>query len=410
MASTPNPLLQPFSAERYARRELSDVLAPPYDVISPSQRDVLARKSAHNIVHLILPEGNGDRYQHAASVQAVWRKEHVLTRDATPSVYVVTQRTQGSDGKALVRTGMLAAVAVEPYSAGRVKPHEKTHAGPKADRLALLRALHGTFEAIFLIAPDAAGRARAALARVTSAPASAEGAVDGVAVRLWCVGGPDAVALTGTVEGAPLYIADGHHRYETTLAYQQDNRAATRTVALVVPASDPGLTVLATHRVVRGSALEVAEFRQQLDRWFVVQDLDAGADPARVLRDLGRAGTASIIALPGHVLSAVLRPDVTPSLASELPDPTVRALDVARVDHLIVGPLLRNNARTLDYTPDAGAALAAVAGGAAAAVLLNPTTVEQVFAVADARGVMPQKSTFFVPKVPSGLVGLSYDA
>jgi uncharacterized protein (DUF1015 family) len=410
MDSSPGALLQPFAAERYAGRDLSPVIAPPYDVISPVDRAALARQSPHNIVHLILPEGNGDRYEHAARLYRQWRADGVLVRDSTPSVYVITQRSRLSDGRETLRTGMLAALAAEPYAARRVRPHEKTHAGPKADRLSLMRSLRATFESIFVIAPDQPGSLRERLAGVALTPATAEGSIGDVEVRLWRVSGADAIQLTTAVEGAPVYIADGHHRYETTLAYRAENPAASRTAALVVPASDPGLTVLATHRILQGKPLGAQVVRELLDPWFVVTDLGREA-PADALRRLGRNGTGCVVAVPDAVLGLAIRPEALRQLEADLPDPTVRALDVARVDHLVVAPLRERSGaeRPLEYTPDLDLAQKAVHDGAPAAVLLNPTSVAQVFAVADAQGVMPQKSTYFVPKVPSGLAGLSYD-
>src|SRR5882724_6886168 len=123
MTKSPSPVLQPFIGERYASAALDQPLAPPYDVISPADRAALVGKSAHNIVHLILPDGNGDRYEHAATLRRKWRTEGILVRDAEPSVYVVAQRSTLPDGRETVRTGMLAAVVAEPYQAGRVRPH-----------------------------------------------------------------------------------------------------------------------------------------------------------------------------------------------------------------------------------------------------------------------------------------------
>lgn len=404
-------VLQPFAGERYARADLSDVIAPPYDVISPDERAALAQKSPHNIVHLILPEGNGDRYAAAARHHQRWRDERVLVGDPEPSVYVLAQRMKGPGGRVITRVGMLAAVEAEPYDRGRVKPHEKTHAGPKADRLALMRALRATFESIFLIAPDSDGKMREALARAAKGAPTASGNVSSVETSLWRVSGPDAAALATLGGRQPLYIADGHHRYETTLAYRGENPAATHTVGLVVPAEDQGLTVLATHRIIRGKPLEPADVRPMLESNFDVEPLKHTESAQDALVRLGRRGTACIVVLRSTRLGATLRPEAVDRLAASIPEAPVRALDVARIDQLVVTPLQKLTAalQGLEYTPDSAVASAAVGSGASAAVLLNPTSVAQVIAVADARGVMPQKSTFFVPKVPSGLVGMRYD-
>ena len=403
------PLLQPFAGERFANKDLTPLLAPPYDVIQPTERTALASKSPHNIVRVILPDGNGDKYARAASLCRDWRAAGVLVRDAAPSVYVLAQRLRLPDGRTVTRTGMIAAVSAEPYSMGRVRPHEKTHAGPKQDRLSLLRALGGTFESIFLIAPDREGVLRDLLhQRTANVAPTATGEIDEVEIRLWQVSGPAAEALARAVDPAPLYIADGHHRYETTLAYRGEHPAATRTAALVVPATDAGLTVLATHRIINGGNLSAQTVRDILAPWFVVNDLGSEA-PAAALSRLASKGTACLIALPNATLGAVLRADAVSRLSEEIPDASVRALDVARIDRLAVAPLNeRSGGHHLEYTASLEAGLAAARSGAAAVVLLNPTTVSQVFAVADAGAVMPQKSTYFVPKVPSGLAGLFY--
>jgi uncharacterized protein (DUF1015 family) len=410
MDSSLSPLLQPFAGERFASADLTPLLAPPYDVISPADRAALASASPHNIVHLILPDGNGDRYERAGKLYRQWRADGVLRRDA-PSVYVLAQTLKLPNGRTITRTGMLAAVSAEPYALGRVRPHERTHAGPKQDRLSLIRALRGTFESIFLIAPDRAGALGDLLKQRTKAVSpTAEGAIDGVAVRLWRVDGRDAEEMTNAAATAPLYIADGHHRYETTLAYRAENPAATRTVGLVVPGADPGLTVLATHRVIKGNALSVATVRACMEPWFVVGELGNEA-PGAALARLGSQGTTCLVALPATTLTGVLRSDAPGRLEHEIPDASVRALDVARIDRLVVGPLNeRSGGHALEYTASLDDGLAAARAGAAAVVLLNPTGVSQVFAVADAKAVMPQKSTYFIPKVPSGLAGLSYES
>ena len=408
MAESLPPLVQPFRGERYAQRRLSDVIAPPYDVISPADRAALVRRSGHNIVHLILPEGNGDRYANAARVLGEWRRQQVLVRDPEPAVYVLQQTTRLPDGGVRVRTGMIAAVAVEPYSAGRVKPHEKTHAGPKADRLALVRALKGTFESIFLLARDRGSELRDGLAAVTRSAPTAEGDLEGVGVKVWRVTGAEAGLLAAIAGRDPLYIADGHHRYETTLAFRSEVPAADRTAALIVPLGDSGLAVLPTHRLVAGRAIDAAALRRAMSGHFQLRE---HSSPAEAVSQLGEGSTRCVIAFPGRWLSAVLQDgaDVDGALGSV--DGVVRRLDVARVDGLVVKTIREMaGANEVGYTADADRAFAAVSGGeAAAAVLLRPTPVTDVLAVADAGGVMPQKSTYFVPKVPSGIVGLVYD-
>lgn len=388
------------------------MIAPPYDVIDPADRARLAALDEHSIVHVMLPEAPpqgkaaADRYQWAADRLVAWRRKGVLVRDREPSLYVLAQDFTLPTGERRTRRGVFAAVAAEGYDARRIRPHERTHAGPKADRLALLRATATNIESIFLIAPDPDGGLATAVTAVARGAPNATAELDGVGIRLWKVQG-DALARF-PLPAAPLYIADGHHRYETASAYAQENPAADRVLALIVSARDAGLAVLPTHRVIFGAGRELERLLTRWRQWFEVQSVPPNVDPTKHLAMLGRDQTACLVADAKRIIALVLRqgvlPDRLPNLAQSS---AVRDLDVARVESLVVKELLGAATSTpiVRYVPDAREALDAVQrGGAAAAVLLNPTRVEQVFAVADAGDVMPPKSTYFVPKVPSGLV------
>ena len=216
---TPPPLVAPFRGERFTngQGDLSRLIAPPYDVITPEQRQRYAALDPHNIVHLILPEApaGADKYAAAAQTLAAWRQSGVLSREPGPSVYVVAQVFVLPTGERRTRVGMFGAVVAEPYDQRRIRPHERTHSGPKADRLALLRATATSLESIFLIAPDDAGALAAALRRVTDGArtpdASAE--LEGVQIMVWVVAGDEGVRLAELASAGALYIADGHHRY-----------------------------------------------------------------------------------------------------------------------------------------------------------------------------------------------------
>ena len=403
-------LVAPFQGERYAAVErLSRLIAPPYDVIDPAERARLAALDADNIVHVMLPEAppgrpDDDRYRIAAERLAAWRRNGVLTRDPQPVLYVLAQDFTLPTGERRTRRGVFAAVAAEGYEPRRIRPHEKTHAGPKADRLALMRATATNIESILLLAPDHARELARAVAAVAQGRPDATAELNGVGIRLWIVHDPSRFPLPSS----PLYIADGHHRYETASAYALENSAADRVLALIVSAQDPGLAVLPTHRVIFGAGRELDRLLTRWRDWFEVQAVPSGRDPVTHLASIGRDRTACLVADRSRVLALLLRdgvlPDRLPSLAQSS---AVRDLDVARIESLVVKEILGAGTSTpiVRYVADAKEALAMVQhGGAAAAVLLNPTKVEQVFAVADAGDVMPPKSTYFVPKVPSGLV------
>ena len=388
---------------------LSVLIAPPYDVIDPTERARYAALDRDNIVHVMLPEAppegpDDDRYRIAAQRLAAWRSSGVLRRDLQPVLYVLAQDFTLPTGERRTRRGVFAAVAAEGYEPRRIRPHERTHAGPKADRLALLRATATNIESIFLLAPDPDRALANAVARASQGTPDATAELNGVGIRLWIVRDPSRFPLPQS----PLYIADGHHRYETASAYALENRSADRVLALIVSAQDPGLAVLPTHRVIFGTGRELERMLPRWRDWFDVQPLAAGRDPVSVLASLGRDRTACLVADRSRVLVLLLKdgalPDRVPSLAQST---AVRDLDVARIESLVVKEILGAGTSTpiVRYVADAKAALAMVQqGGAAVAVLLNPTKVEQVFAVADAGDVMPPKSTYFVPKVPSGLV------
>jgi len=403
------PLVAPFRGERYGNEvRLSDVVAPPYDVIGESERDKLARRHGCNVVHVTLPQGEGDRYARAATLLAEWRRRGWLVADPGPSVYVVSQRFTAPDGAGRVRTGVIAAVVAEPFGQGRVKPHERTHAGPKQDRLELLRATATMCEALLMLSRDASGALRGALAGVTVAAPVAQATLEGVEISVWRADGQEAASIAAAASGEPLYIADGHHRYETTVAYRAENDAAARTLALVVPLGDPGLVVLPTHRLVRGVPVPDGVVTGMAEH-FVVDPLPSASAAGAALSDLAASGDGCIVVLRSGAYRLARRPGAVPPLVLAMGS-VLGSLDVAWADGLVVPALMRAaGEETLDYTPDLSAALRAVREGeAGAAVLLNPPAVQDVLAVADAATFMPPKATFFTPKVPSGLVFLNY--
>ncbi len=407
MAMTEIPLVTAFRGERYAAGvSLTDVLAPPYDVIGPAERGTLAGRDARNVVHVILPEGDGDRYARAARVLDGWRREGVLVADQAAGVYVVGQRFATADGRVHERTGVIAAVAAEPFAAGRVRPHEHTHAGPKQDRLDLLRATETMCEALLMLSRDATGALRSQLAGVTRGPATARARLGDVEVAVWAVHGEPAEALARAAGRDALYIADGHHRYETTVAYGRENARAARTLALIVPLGDPGLVVLPTHRLVAGRPVP-EEALNALAAHCAVESMAGESDIGPSLDAI--RGRGCLLMLAGGRAYRLVRNQVIPPALTEQPE-AVRSLDVAWADEVVV-PALKAaaGAETLAYTPDAAAALETIRRReAAAAVLLAPPAVSEVLDVADAGAVMPPKATFFTPKVPSGIVFLRY--
>ncbi|HXV85318.1 MAG TPA: DUF1015 domain-containing protein [Gemmatimonadales bacterium] len=398
-------LVAPFVSEHFsALHRLREFLSPPYDVLAEAERAALAQRG-ENVVHLILPQGDGNRYQRAARLLEHWRRTLVLTRENVPAVYVVQQDFSIPGRTTLTRTGLLGAVAAEPFGKGRVKPHEHTHAGPKQDRLALMRATQTMFESLLMMARDETGDLERALLTVTRAGAPwASADVKGEAVRVWQVVG-DQAGMLAAAAGESLYLADGHHRYETAVAYRTEQVRAARTLALVVSVQDPGLVVLPTHRILRGEPPS-PQVVQQLERLGRVEEASGG--PEESLARVRLLGGGCVMVLPGERLLVVTRRDAATDGPLARFHPAVRALDVTWADAYAV-ELLNPGGGSVAYSSSIGEVISAVRSGAAGAgVLLNPPAVADVLDVADAGGFMPQKSTYFMPKVPSGLVMLPY--
>jgi uncharacterized protein (DUF1015 family) len=335
----------PFRSLRYDERKagpLAELVAPPYDVISPDARSAYLERSPYNIVHLTLP----DSEEQAARDLGAWRDEGVFVEEE-PSAWVLSQEYVGPDGVGRTRNGLVAALRLEPYDNGVVLPHERTHAGPKEGRLRLLRATKTQLEPIFLLYDGPS-------VDVPDQPPDL--AVDGD--RLWRLDSSD--SLLQGFAGRQLLIADGHHRYETALAFHDEDgtEASAWMMVVLVSTAEEGLTIFPTHRLaesvdgVRGTPIE-----------------EPGDE------------------LPGVVL---YRDGGYELLEGE-------GLDVEVVDSL--GP------QGVTYTPQRAEAIAAVdRGDAEAAFLLRPTRIEDVFQRAREGRVMPQKTTYFFPKLTSGLL------
>src|SRR5258705_1587935 len=383
-------LVAPFRGERYAAVErLSSLIAPPYDVIDQTERARYAALAAENIVHVMLPEAppgapEDDRYRAAAARWARWRRTGVLRRAPEPVLYVLAQDFTLPTGERLTGRGVFAAVAAEGYDPRRGRPHERTHAGPKADRLALMRATATNIESIFLLPPDRDRPLANAVASVSQGKPDATAELNGVGIRLWIVHDPSRFPLPPS----PLYIADGHHRYETASAYALENPAADRVLALIVSAQEPGLAVLPTHRVIFGAGRDLERMLPRWREWFEVQPLAAGRDPVTALASLRKGRTACLLADRSQNLSLLLKPGALPDRLPSLAQSTaVRDLDVAQIESLVVKEVLGAGMSTpiVRYVADANEALGLVQqGGAAVAGHVKPAKVYQGFPVADA--------------------------
>jgi uncharacterized protein (DUF1015 family) len=418
-----------FRGLRYARDRvgtLDAVVCPPYDVISPAQAAALRAASPYNAIHLELPEPSPadadghSRYARAAAALRNWRAEGVLARDREPLLYAVEESFVWQ-GELRRHRGVLCVVRLANWDERVVLPHERTLAAPKADRLELLRACETNLSPVFLLQP-AVHQAEAALwSAVERTPTLVETRPDeGRVTRVWAVG-QDGAPWTAALSDWALYIADGHHRYETALRYRDERRAGGSgaadagyeyVLAYLVAMDDPGLVVLPTHRCVPAGRIDPARLDALLAERFDVwarpvpgPEPDALGPVLAELRERGAERMTIAIYRPGELLLASPRPDAARWLPPDRA-PAWQALDVAQLESLLLQPLLGPQVpEELSYTRDAAEAVRAVVSGQAAfAALLNPTTPRQIAAVADAGERMPQKSTYFYPKPSTGLV------
>jgi uncharacterized protein (DUF1015 family) len=369
------PHLKPFRALRYdpgTVGPLDAVVSPPHDVVTPDRREALVTASPYNAVRLLNPESPAE----AARLIGAWQDEGVLVRETEPAVWILEETFPGLDGGTRTRRGLVARVELLPYSNGQVLPHERTFERQKDARLELLRAVRMKLSPVFLVHEGASPA-------IPERAPDMEATLDGVTSRVWRIAGDDAIAeALGRVDGR-LLIADGHHRYETALAYHQEQGTEETGYVLstLVSRDDDGLEILPTHRLVSGEPPE-------LDSSFRLTDIEPSAE----------AGTAALAGLDrDHPAFVLLRRD-----SAQLAESEGAELDTAVIDRL---PL-----EDVRYTPSAVAAEEAVRGGRAdAAFLVRAPTLDQVSAVARAGELLPEKTTYFFPKLTSGLVFSPFD-
>ena len=438
-----------FRALRYDPSKIKDlgkVVAPPYDIISPAEQDAYYAQHDYNIIRLDFGKTQaGDdqqrnKYQRAANQLRLWREQGVLKTDPKPALYLATQTYIAPDGKKRSFAGVYALLKLEEYKKGVVRPHEKTLSKPKADRLELTRATQANFSPIFFLYDDAKGAGeRWMAAEMKRKPSASFTTASGERHQLWVVDRPAAVkAFTTRLAKAPVYIADGHHRYETMLGYSKEapaavKAAAAQTLVCLSPFEQKGLIILPTHRLIHGlKSFDRQKLLKDLSADFEVKalpSLDAlKKELARVdalalkAKPAGRAKAGAKkprieahgfgLVLPGAFYLLTLKASVNPIKAvTDERSAAYKHLDVSLLQALVLEKVLGMNPASiaaqenLFFEKDAAKTAQAVAEGRAqAAFLVNPTRMEQLKKVSDAKDVMPQKSTFFQPKLITGAV------
>ncbi len=414
--------VEPLQALQYdpaVAGPLQDLAAPPYDVIDPAQRAELASRAPHNVVRIDLPEDpdGGDIYAHAAALLEGWRAEGAVVRDDEPALWAIVQDYTAPDGRRLTRNGIFARVRVEDYGPGTIRPHERTHPGPREDRLRLTRATQANLSPIFSLYSDPELKAWQALEPAThGSPFGEVTDADGTHNRLWRIADPDAIsAAQAAIADAELLIADGHHRYETARVYADEigGEGDHRYVLMcLVALQDEGLTVFPTHRLVDG--LEGTDKREALGAT-LKQHFDIEEIAADDLVPQGESdGTIQIGYMDSHFKRAfrltlkdlAIADDALP----DMPEP-YRRLDTAVLEALVLtGPLRLSeddisHLNGLGYARSFEEARELVESGAFdAGFFLRGIPVDQIQAIAAAGVNMPPKSTYFFPKVPTGLL------
>jgi uncharacterized protein (DUF1015 family) len=400
--------IQPFPGivYRVPSSELNKVLAPPYDVIPPAYQEELYARDPRNIVRVVLNKQPGDAgYEDAGATYKGWLHSGVLASDPQPALYVLEQ-TFEAEGQSYVRHGVLARFKAESPETGVIRPHEHTRAVAKEDRWRVLNATKANFSPIFLMVPDA-DRAFAGLLAGTLSGAPAMEYTDdgGVGLRVFRITDAAAVAAYARLLGGrPAYIADGHHRHATALRYAAAvGPEGAWTLGYFTPMGASGLVVLPYHRIL-SSGPSVAEAETVLGAHFATRRF-TDAHSAALATQASPAGYAFALAEPGGAALLVEAPrEAGARLAPDTP-PCLAALDTYFLHHAILKPLLNVPDEAVSYVHSLGEAEDALRQhNCRLAVLLRSTQVQQIVDVADARESMPAKSTFFHPKLPSGLV------
>ncbi len=437
----------PFRGIRYTAtrgRPLGQLLAPPYDQISPALRDELLRRSSSNVVHITLGDDRpGDtpafnKYTRAAEAWQAWQADGTLATDPAPAIYPLEQSFWAPDGRQLTRRGFMAAVRLHEFSEGIIVPHEKTLVGPKADRLANLQTVKANLSPLLGLYADDAGATAATLGQAMQGePVAETDSDDGVHHRVWRTEEPALVErIQALVRNQRIIIADGHHRYETALLYRRLLQAEHPSLPeggghhyvlmFLCPMSDPGLVIYPTHRLLFGlKEHSLAALLPRLEKYFQVQlveeSLRKAVGRAWAVARLGEhAGKATsflmVSAEDQRARILTLRDDADFSDTALPANRTLRALDVTVLHAVLfqyllgLSPRSQENEENLTYVRDAGEAVNRVLSGEhQLGFLLNPTPMWQVEAVGDAGETMPQKSTLFAPRLPSGLVMRAID-
>jgi len=406
------PEIKPFAALRYdASRvagDLTGLLAPPYDVMEQSDKDALIATSTRNVVAIDLPhvppksQGPPETYEQSARLLREWLNDGTLIREPKPAFYLYLQDFEHG-GKHYTRRMFIPRVRLHPFSDGAILAHEETFGGPKEDRLALMKATQCQLSPIFGLYTDPAGIVREAFAPAEKTPPHVVGRLEGVENKLWAVTDTGACArVAELLADRRIYIADGHHRYSTALIYRDwlraesggtldDDHGANFVMFVLASMDDPGCLILPYHR-----AISYIDIHTVLDAWSPATE-EASNGPADVIVCAGPTGAEVPLRFTDREKLATLEAQECPAW---------RKLDYAYLHRYLIDELLQEaigSEPEVSYIKSADAAREAARNKSGVALLMNATPLSHLRDVSEAGGLMPQKSTYFYPKLATGL-------
>jgi uncharacterized protein (DUF1015 family) len=420
-------VIKPFKAIHYNLSDISEVVAPPYDVIGKELQEKLHGKNPNNIIRLDLNREPNPYPAAAAEMQRMLR-EKVLVQDSEPAIYPYFQTFKTHGGSTVTRRGFVSWIKLEPFEAGVVLPHEHTLSGPKVDRLNLMMATKASFSQIFSLYGDPSKSLEKEYDKLKNAKPYLEADLDGLNNKIYRITDSSVVKIfQSTLGKLPVYIADGHHRYETALEYQRqmreknpgrkDEAAYDHIMMYFTNTFDSGLVVYPTHRIIHSLAnFDAEKLTNSVKAFF---DLTQKADLNELARALVSAGAYSfgaVLPQKKYLLMKLKKAvDILSIVKEDVPAP-VKRLDVTLLHDFVLRQTLgiskeaQEKKLNINYTIERNEVDAAVQSGKGQiGFLLNSTKVEQVQEVADAGAVMPQKSTYFYPKLLSGMLTSSLE-
>lgn len=398
--------IKPFRAVRYSKNEITNFICPPYDVIGPEEKEKLIKMSPYNIVKLELsdPSEKKNKYRNAADLFKQWQEESVLVRDENPALYFYEQ-VFSDNGIKMTRRGFFAALKLEDTKTGKgsIKPHEKTLSKPKADRLKLLRAVKANISPIFCLYDDAKLVSVNICKRIARRkPAATAKDKEGVFHKLWVVEDEDIIKdLTKLLSNKKMFIADGHHRYETAWNYSQERKEKDKSfspdkdynfvLAYLCPMEDPGISIWPTHRVIE----EPKDLEENIEKYF---DVHPSRDFQKLMK---RPIQPMMVYKDGKYRVLTIKKEAM--LKKAMPDKgkAYRNLAVSAL-HFILIPNI--DAHDFTYVKNDKEAVILAKKTNRIAIIVPPTPVESLRAISLNNEMMPQKSTYFYPKLGSGIV------